>query len=233
MKHANMNWNDANKVATYRESIPLKIPAYHTLHTMMSSFLTAGIHEKEPGILIVGGGGGKELDVLAKRHSHWHYTIVDPSNRMLELAARVKEQLPFPHSVTLCHGDLSTVPYERLYSAITCLLVAHFIENEKKPAFLQDMYRRLKPGGMLVITTMNDLENHPSRLVYENAWQDFIELKGCCSGQWNTFKSSFGKTTHLMASDTFEQLLTTTGFQPPTRFFSSFLIDGWIAFKEA
>ncbi|MCR6109188.1 class I SAM-dependent methyltransferase [Bacillus sp. A301a_S52] len=233
MKHANMNWNDTNKVATYRESIPLKIPAYHTLHTMVSSFLTTGINEKEPAILIVGGGGGKELDVLAKRHPHWHYTIVDPSDRMLELAAHVKEQLPFPHSVTLYHGDLSTITHDRLYSAITCLLVAHFIENEKKLAFLQDLYRRLKPGGMLVITTMNDLQNHSSRLLHENAWQDFMNLMGCCPGQWDEFKSSFGKTTHLMTSNTFEQLLATTGFQPPTRFFSSFLINGWIAFKEA
>ena len=41
---------------------------------------------RQAEILIIGGGGGKEISTLRAFSDNWNFTIVDPSEKMLQFA---------------------------------------------------------------------------------------------------------------------------------------------------
>ncbi|MNI77390.1 hypothetical protein D3C73_1336810 [compost metagenome] len=55
---------------------------------------------------------------------------------------------------------------------------------------------------------------------------------GIAEGEWEMFAGTFGVTSHPFPATEIEDLLRQAGFGKITRFFGSYLIDGWMAVKE-
>ncbi|MNN89095.1 hypothetical protein D3C81_2068630 [compost metagenome] len=51
--------------------------------------------------------------------------------------------------------------------------------------------------------------------------------------QWEQFAGSFGVTSHPLPADEIEGLLEQAGFGLVSRYFGSYLIDGWMAVKQS
>lgn len=75
-------------------------------------------------VLVVGAGGGLELEDLAKAHTGWQFDGVDPSAAMLDLAAR--RLGPLTSRVTLHEGYVQDAPAAP-FDGATCLPTFHFV----------------------------------------------------------------------------------------------------------
>ena len=108
--------------------------------------------ELRPGhrVLEVGFGHGRTIARAAARASPGFVAGVDPSERMLEMAARHNRRLIREGRVELKLGDSSRLPYEdgcfdRVYSVHTL----YFWENPA--AHLREIHRVMKAGARLVL----------------------------------------------------------------------------------
>jgi tRNA (cmo5U34)-methyltransferase len=101
---------------------------YELMFTLTYSFLRA-LGKAELDILVVGAGGGAEIERFLPDNPGWRVTGVDPSRDMLNLAAAKAERLGVADRVTLIHGSLDDVPADHRFDAATCLFVLHFLPD--------------------------------------------------------------------------------------------------------
>ncbi|AJS60447.1 class I SAM-dependent methyltransferase [Paenibacillus sp. IHBB 10380] len=229
--HRNWDHPDVNK---YEETIALKIPGYHLLYDMLDHLLTAQWGEQlSAHMLVVGAGGGQEIVTLGGKHKSWKFTGVDPSERMLDIASRRIEFAGLKDQVSLIHGELHELALDKLYDAGTCLLVHHFIEGlEQKKQLLQDIANRLHDGAPLFIAAINGDVTKESWSLQMNAWRSHMLDNGIPTEEWERFESSIGVASHPIPAVELEALLRDAGFSNVTRYFGSYLIDGWFAIKN-
>ena len=95
-------------------------------------------------VLVLGAGGGLELNAFAESHPGWSFDGVDPSADMLRLA----EQMVRPHAarIRLHEGYIESAPMGP-FDAATSLLTFHFIPRDRRLETLKQLHRRLKPGA--------------------------------------------------------------------------------------
>lgn len=55
---------------------------------------------------------------------------------------------------------------------------------------------------------------------------------GISPEEWEQFAGSIGVTSHPIPAGAQEEMLREAGFGGVTRFFGSYLIDGWVAFRN-
>lgn len=84
---ANAPFTDPAAVARYAEGPRRNVPGYDSL-LRMSRILLAERVSADGRVLVVGAGGGLELEDMALAHPGWRFDGVDPSQPMLDLAAQ-------------------------------------------------------------------------------------------------------------------------------------------------
>ena len=80
-------FNDPKAVATYAGRTAMLVPGYRDMQRMAMVLLA----ERSPAdahVLILGAGGGLELEMFAQANPAWRFDGIDPSAEMLELARR-------------------------------------------------------------------------------------------------------------------------------------------------
>jgi tRNA (cmo5U34)-methyltransferase len=129
-------------VAHYRDWQRV-VPGLDGLYNGMRAILEAELPEAAE-VLIVGAGGGREIEQLAASPRDFRLSGIDPSPEMLALAA----QFAGAARVTLVQGVVDDLPAERLFDAATSLLVMHFLPGlAEKRAYLRSIRTRLRPGA--------------------------------------------------------------------------------------
>lgn len=112
-EHEVLHWEHP-AVYRYEQTIPLKIPGYASLYEITNRLLDTGIKEESTAdILVVGAGGGQECVVLGAGRGNRRLTGVDPSERMLEIAASRVEKADLKQRVTLIQGSVESLPLDR------------------------------------------------------------------------------------------------------------------------
>jgi len=79
-------FEDAAAIAHYAEGPPRFLPGFDAMHRMTGVLLAETMAPKGQ-LLVLGAGGGLEIEALAREHSGWHFTGIDPARPMLDLAA--------------------------------------------------------------------------------------------------------------------------------------------------
>lgn len=227
------NW-DHPDVNNYEETITLKIPGYKLLYDMLDHLLTAQWGERlSANILVVGAGGGQEIVTLGGKHKSWDFTGVDPSKRMLDIASQRIEFAGLEAQVSLIHSELQELASDKLFDAATCLLVHHFIKGlEQKKQLLRDIANRLQDGAPFFIAALNGDVTTESWSMQMKAWKSHMLANGIPTQEWEWFESSIGVASHPIPALELEALLRDAGFSNVTRYFGSYLIDGWFATKN-
>ncbi len=109
------------------------IPGVETLYAVLRSVLDANC---APGarVLVIGAGGGREVEALLPSPRRYRLLGIDPSADMLAIA---KGFVTDDARVELRQAMLEDVP-ERDFDAATCCLVMHFLPDDgTKLAFLR------------------------------------------------------------------------------------------------
>jgi tRNA (cmo5U34)-methyltransferase len=131
-------FTDPDAVARYRDGPPRQVPGFAGLHRM-TELLVAERTPDDGRVLVLGAGGGLELEHLAAAHSGWEFDGVDPSAQMLGLAEATTE--PFAARIRLHEGYVDSAPAGP-FDAAVCLLTLHFIPAAERLDTLRHLRRR-------------------------------------------------------------------------------------------
>jgi tRNA (cmo5U34)-methyltransferase len=102
-------------------------------------------------ILIVGAGGGRELDTLGASPLGFSLVGVDPSPDMLARARLYISAGDLGGRATLVQGVVRGLPADETFDAATALFVMHFLPDDgAKADFLDDIRRRLRRGAAYI-----------------------------------------------------------------------------------
>jgi tRNA (cmo5U34)-methyltransferase len=165
-------------VNEYEQTVRRVNVGYDLLFTITHSFLRA-LRRPNLELLVVGAGGGAEIESFLPHNPDWRLTGVDPSAEMLAIAQAKAEQLRLHDRVTLLRGTVDDLPNDPRFDAAVCLFVLHFLPEEGKLATLRGIHRRLRPRApLLVAAGARVAEDGSLRDDYLGAWQQFGELMG-------------------------------------------------------
>jgi len=157
---------------------------YDLVFTLATCFLRA-LRQPKLDVLVVGAGGGREIEQFLPSNPKWRLVGVDPSRDMLGLAQNAAERLGVQERVELVHGTIDSLPADRQFDAVTCLYVLHFLPDDAKLALLRGIAARLRPQGAL--------------LVVSGARVDVGDLRGDILGIWQQHGEFLGLPAERMA----------------------------------
>lgn len=121
-------FSDPQMVARYAEGPVRQVPGFLALQ-QMTGLLLAERTPDEAQVLVLGAGGGLELQALAATHPRWRFCGVDPSAEMLVLATQTLGALAA--RVELHEGYIDSAP-SGPFDAATCLLTLHFVPQDER-----------------------------------------------------------------------------------------------------
>jgi tRNA (cmo5U34)-methyltransferase len=135
--------------AMYREmqrAIPGLDAMYRLVHALIASH-----GDKAPHVLVVGAGGGREMEELRNSDTIGGITAIDPSARNLETVQAVDGASGASPHVRIVVGTVDDLPDGETFDIVTSLLVMHHLPDDgSKLTYLRGLRNRLAPGGRLI-----------------------------------------------------------------------------------
>jgi tRNA (cmo5U34)-methyltransferase len=220
-------FTDPEAVARYRDGPPRQVPGFADLHRM-TDLLLAERTPDDGRVLVLGAGGGLELEHLAGAHPGWAFDGIDPSREMLRLAEATTE--PFAARIRLHEGYVDSAPAGP-FDAAVCLLTLHFIPAAERLATLQQLRRRLKPGGPLVVAHHSFPPQPPERDVWLARFAAYAVGAGEAATQMaKTMAAAIGDRLPVLSPEDDEALLREAGFDDVRLFYAALTFRGWVAY---
>ena len=218
------------EIARYRE-LQNALPGVDALYRLMQAQLEAELHCGGE-ILVVGAGGGREVEALCNSVVPFQVTGVDPSKDMLKIAQWYADQSVSPEFVKLIEGtSTDVVAPDGGFDAATSLLVMHFLNDEAsehgKHAYLKAIKERLKPGGVIIHADIS----FDSIADFDKLKPTFLRhamLTGLAKEDVKAGPDMIASLPIISGADT-ETLLTDSGFTDPQLFFQTLWYRAWVA----
>lgn len=220
-------------VSEYEQTVKRVSVGYDLVFTLTASFLRS-LRQPNLNLLVVGVGGGTEIERFLPDNPGWRLTGVDPSRDMLALAQAKVDRLGVGARVTLVQGTVDDLPSDdnSRFDAATCMFVLHFLPDERKFSLLEGVTRRLHPNVPLVVVSGT---RHSGTAGADDdlraTWQQYGEMMGMPAERMaSTIERLVAQTSAAATEERYEHLLREAGFQRVTRFYSALRsTTGWIA----
>lgn len=216
--------------ADYRKmqsALPGVDALYRLMHAAIETTLTNG-----NAVLIMGAGGGREIEALCQSRLNFQITAVDPSESMLTLARAYAQHYQVEHRVNFVHGLIDDVPADKHrlvsngYAAATSMLVMHFIDDDgSKRAYLRAIRRRLRPGAVLVLADVC-FESAEEFTALQPLFVHHAELAGLSGQQARTALEVIAELPVIRPARTLE-LLSEAGFTTIQPLFQTLWYRAW------
>jgi tRNA (cmo5U34)-methyltransferase len=146
---------------------------------------------------------------------------------LLRLAAATTE--PFADRIHLHEGYVDSAP-EGPFDAATCLLTLHFIPAAERLTTLQQLHRRLTPGGPLVVAHHSFPPQPPERDVWLGRYAAYAVGTGAAAAaQTAKMISAMGERLPVLSPEDDEALLREAGFRDVSLFYAALTFRGWVA----
>jgi tRNA (cmo5U34)-methyltransferase len=218
-------------VGEYAQTVRRVNVGYDLLFTLTQSFLRA-LDQPQLELLVVGVGGGAEIERFLPDNPGWRLSGVDPSREMLALAQSKVEELGLRERVTLLRGTVDDLATEVRFDAATCLFVLHFLPDEAKRETLRGIARRLRPGAPVLVASGGRVGVGDLGADFRGAWQRYGEVMGMPAEQMAAIIDGLvAQQANATAAEDYERLLHEAGFNHVASFFNvmSGGIGAWIA----
>jgi tRNA (cmo5U34)-methyltransferase len=218
-------------VDEYAQTVRRVNVGYDLLFTLTHCFLRA-LQQPALNLLVVGVGGGAEIERFLPDNPDWRLTGVDPSREMLTLAHAKVEELGLRERVALLQGTVEDLTTEARFDAATCLFVLHFLPDEAKRETLRGIARRLRPGAPVLVASGGRVGLGELDTDFRGAWQRYGEIMGMPAERMAaTIESLVARQADATPAEGYEQLLSEAGFGRVASYFNvmSGGIGAWIA----
>jgi tRNA (cmo5U34)-methyltransferase len=218
-------------VTEYEQTVQRVNVGYDLLFTLTYCFLRA-LRRPDLNLLVVGAGGGGEIERFLPDNPGWRITGVDPSQDMLAIAEAKAEHLVVASQVTLVRGTVEDLSSDVRFDAATCLLVLHFLPDAAKLTLLHGIATRLEPEAPVLVASGSRVIDGGLRDDLLGGWQQYGELLGMPAERMaTTIDQLMANQPHMTSDDDHERLLLDAGF---TRIANYFRVmgggmSGWIA----
>ncbi len=223
-RHFLDHFENRQSVAAYADGPRRFVPGFDALHRM-TAILLAEAAPADAHVLVLGAGGGLELEALAQAHPGWTFVGVDPAAAMLELAA---ERLgPVMDRVTLIQGYIDDAPAGP-FDAATCLLTLHFLDAPGRLATARAIHDRLKPGAPFVAAHSSFPQAEPARSAWLDRYAAFAVASGAEPAAAANARTAVAANLDLYDPDEDAAILAQAGFGDVAQFFAAFTWRGWI-----
>ena len=146
------NSNTSGDAATYADRVTRHVPGLSDMHHMAGLLLSERV-PKDGRVLVLGAGGGLELDAFARLQKDWKFDGVDPSEDMLDQARderlrtlkairqRLRRDAPF---VVAHHSFPQDQPERDLWLRRNAdLLISHGLNETKAKKGIEAMKTQL------------------------------------------------------------------------------------------
>lgn len=208
-------------------TIRKRIPAYDAvLH-----LATAEVACRHPAgaILSVGCGSGGDVTELARR-PEYRVTAIDPSPDMVsQAAARFEAEGVRGVDLRCCTVvDLPDGP--QFDAALLCFLL-HFIPDDGgKDRLLEQIARRLRPGGELVLLDFCRTDAHARDMSALRVYLEWFSKMG--AAEIDPYLARVQNDLHLLAPGAYPDRARRAGFSAARPFHASLHVGGWILEKR-
>ncbi len=220
------SFTDPDAVAQYRDGPPRQVPGFADLHRMTDQ-LVAERTPDDGRVLVLGAGGGLELEHLAAAHAGWEFDGIDPSAQMLRLAETTTQR--FAARIRLHEGYVDSAPAGP-FDAAVCLLTLHFIPVAERLDTLRHLRRRLKPGGPLVVAHHSFPSQPPDRDTWLARYAAYCVGSGYPADRMaKTIEGIRDRLPALSPQDD-EALLHEAGFADVSLFYAALTFRGWVSY---
>jgi tRNA (cmo5U34)-methyltransferase len=188
--------------------------------------------KQDAEILIVGAGGGREIEALAASPRHYRLTGIDPSNAMLEVAREYVASAQASERVALIQGLTADLPDTAIFDAATSILVMHFLPDDgSKKAYLGEIRERLKTGAtyLHVDVTFGDRAEFEALASAMREHAGLVGLAEIADAPPTAIaKMAFEQPTSSIISEArARELFVSTDFRIVAPFYRGFWYAGW------
>jgi tRNA (cmo5U34)-methyltransferase len=220
---------DAQRAGEYAVQSRIALAGYDACHELAACLLAAELGAGRSARILVAGAGGTGQEILsaAKLEPGWHFTAVDPSQPMLELALANVEQADLAARTTPVLGSIQDLSSEPAFDAATLIGVLHHLPGEEaKLVILTALAARLKPGAPLILA--GNRHAYASRPLFLRAWGERWRMHGATAPE---IEAKLGKIVQgadpPVTDEHVAALLAQAGLEAPVLFFSSLFWGGW------
>ena len=213
-------------LATYAENARRMVPGLDALHRM-TGILLAEVAPAHGKVLVLGAGGGMELDVLSAAHPAWTFVGVDPAAAMLELAKTTVG--PRMDRVELIEGTIDAAP-PGPFDAAVCLLTLHFLAAPERTKTLRAVHDRLRAGAPFVTAHGSfPQETAAERDLWFDRYAAYAVASGVEPAKAKAARDGVAANVSMIWPAQDEEILREAGFHDITQFFAAFTFRGWVS----
>jgi ubiquinone/menaquinone biosynthesis C-methylase UbiE len=180
-------------------------------------------------IIDLGAGTGLLTMELYKLYNNAHFTLVDISKDMLEVA---RERFDGLSNFEFMEADYAENIPAKNYDLICSALSIHHLENEDKIKLYKDVFRKLDTGGCFINLDQFMGASGEINKLYDQWWHNYINQSGITAEEkaaWNERKKLDRENT---IKETME-LLRESGFKDVECVYSFMKFGVIIAIKGA
>jgi len=220
------SFNDPEHAKRYSDGPQRFVPGFADLHRM-ATILLAERAAENARILVLGAGGGLELQAMAQTQPGWTFIAVDPARAMLDEARRVVG--PNAERVIFCEGYIDDAP-DGPFDAAICLLTLHFLDMEERTRTLRALHRRLKAGMPFVAAHSSFPQDGGTRSLWLSRYAAFALASGADPEQVQKMCATVDAHVPMLSPEQDVAILRNAGFSEITAFYVAFTWRGWVAY---
>jgi tRNA (cmo5U34)-methyltransferase len=192
----------------------------------MTGLLLAESAPDDARVLVLGAGGGSELNALAQAYPRWTFVGVDPAAEMLRLAERTAEA--HMHRIELIEGYIDDAPAGP-FDAATCLLTLHFLPWPERERTVRQVHARLRPGAPFVAAHASFPQGVDEREIWLDRYAAYPIASGANPEQAHKARAAVATSLNSFSPEQDEAILRAGGFTNVSLFYAAFTWRGWIA----
>lgn len=224
------NFNINKQLPESYDKLAIKtVVGYEQIYKMSLSLLYSNLGD-DARVLIVGSGTGMELLTFAKGMPGWKLTGVEPSIENLDISRSKLIDAGLLNGIKLFCGYVDQLQNEKNFDAATLMFVLQLIPDDgKKLQLLKEIYKKILPGGSLIIADQFGDSKSPDFLNMLSGWKNYMLFEGTQPQLVEKIIERTLNSHYLNSESDLLELLSKAGFTNIQKFYSAFIYGAWVA----
>lgn len=221
------HFEDAEFVKRYGKGTGQFCPGYEIMQLMAAQLIAEKVGV-QGDVLILGAGGGAEVEVFHRAQPGWRFAGVDPAEQML-VAAKLRAE-KCGADVRWTRGYIFDAP-SGPFDAATALLTLHFAADDgEKLRTLQAIRQRLAPGAPFVMVNLCIDKAAPDWALHVERYNRWALNAGADPEDVAATVERVRSVIHTVSPERDVALLAEAGFGNTQLFYAALSWRGWISY---